>query len=439
MRDYSKTWITCKKVLVLGAGKSGMAAAKFLYYKGAVVGIYDDVETKQSIPQAICVTSEKQIEFEKFDLCVISPGVSINHKIARKFEGRNISELALGFTDKHKKVVAVTGTNGKTTVTKMIAAALGRRGVACGNVGVPVTSVADELRRKIAVAEVSSFMLEAPGDFCSDISVILNITQDHLERHGSMQEYIRCKSVLAGNSKTLILNYDDENCRALGNQRSLFFSTTKAVRGIYIDGKDICLNLKNKPKKLFNIDDFGETKPHAIQNILATILVCHLLKVSKRRIMAACNGHRTNEHRIQSVANIGNVTFYNDSKATNIAACLAACRCFKCPINLLVGGQVKGQNFAELFEKLPNMVEQVFCFGSGEDVIMESAKQRNFKNITKCADMAEATKAAYEHGFGPRVVLLSPACASLDEYKSYAERGEKFTEIVRGLADDTVQ
>lgn len=428
----------------MGAGASGVAAAKFLAARGAIVGIYDDASVNQSVPEAIFLSAKRQVEFEKFDLCVISPGISINHKIAEKFtqsgspggEGKIISELGLGLHGAHaKKVIGITGTNGKTTVTKLISAVLGARGVACGNIGMPVTAVADKLKGKIAVTEISSFMLESPLSFSDDnsrvidIGVVLNITQDHLERHGSMQEYIRCKAELLKRGKVTILNYDDENCRSLVGENSFFFSTSGSVKGIYLDGQKVVLNTGKRPKIVFDITEFGEEKPHMISNILAVILVCSLLGVRHKRILAVCRGFKSNEHRIQLIGRAGNAVFYDDSKATNIAACIAACKVFKTGINLLLGGQIKGQNFAELFEKLPHTVAHIFCFGSGAEKIMKAANAAEFPNISRFDNMEEATEAAYAHGFGPRVVLLSPACASQDEYTSYAERGEKFIQI----------
>ena len=442
-----------KKILVLGAGASGVSAAKFLSQRGAVVGIYDD-QSKQSIGEAIFVKSKECVEFEKFDMCIISPGVSINHPIAKMFVGRIITELDLGFSIKSGKgrakvrpsrrpVVAITGTNGKTTVTKLIAKVLGKRAVMCGNVGVPVTSVAEQVRRKIAVTEVSSFMLEGSTSFVADIGIVLNVTQDHLERHGDLQEYIRCKSRLAKVSRLRILNYDDEICRGMANDNTLFFSIEHPVDGVFLRGRDIVYRRSKKTqhgsggkeKIVGNLDDFAESRPHAIANILVTVLVCRLLKVQMRRVVWAYNQLRSGNARIQYVEHVGNVAFYNDSKATNVASCLAACRCFVMPTNLIIGGQTKNQNFEELFRKLPKTVEHVFCYGSGAVDIMAAAENMRFANITKCKDLTDATMSAFEHGVGARIVLLSPACASLDEFESYQHRGEMFTKVVKGLKD----
>ena len=412
-----------KKILVLGAGTSGQSAAEFLRARCAAVEIFDDKNGKNP-------------DTNGFDFCVISPGVSINHPVARKFNGRIISELALGFTATHKKIVAVTGTNGKTTVTNMIGAALGVRGVVCGNVGVPVTSVSGETAKKIAVAEVSSFMLEAEIGFRPDIAVILNIAQDHLERHGTMREYIRCKSKILC-AKRAILNYDCPNCRALGDKKTLYFSAKTAVRGVFLVGGKIYYRPHKRAKKLFDLKDFREDRPHQIANILAVILVCKLLGVPRKRILAACMGGTARAHRIEHVGTVGNVSFVNDSKATNIAASLAACACFQGPIHLLLGGITKGQNFDEMFVKLPGNVDRIFAFGAGADEIFAAAQRGGFvKSIETHKTMRMAAIAAAKYGFGPRVVLLSPACSSFDEFNNYEERGKAFAELVKELAHD---
>jgi len=418
------------KVLVLGAGASGVSAAKFLRERGAVVGIFDDGKG-EAVKEAIYVSD---VDFESFDYCVISPGVSINHPIAKKFEGRIMPEFVLGFTAPHKKIVAITGTNGKTTVTNMIGKAVDRRGVVCGNIGMPVTGLSKEIRRKIAVTEVSSFMLEVDAVFKPDISIVLNITQDHLERHGTMDEYIRCKAKLC-NARVVILNHDCVNTRVLNDGRAFYFSTKTAVRGIYLDGQSVVLNIGRRPKVIFNIDEFSEDRPHQISNILAVVLACRLLGVSRRRILDACKGGQVYEHRIQHIGEVGNVAFVNDSKATNVASCLASCACFQGAVHLLVGGVSKGQDFSELFSKLPKHVDHVFAFGESADEIYKAATRVGVRNITKLKTMREATIAAFKHGFGPRVVLLSPACSSFDEFSGYAERGKVFAEIVRELSN----
>jgi len=495
-----------KKVLVLGAGKSGLSAARFLHEHGCVVGIYDEKFVERSylqsesggdeksglhnipaevwgakgkvfsVPEAIFVDSKQQIEFEKFDFCVISPGVSINHQIAKEFaeKGRLISEFAMGYAGlgcKPERIVAITGTNGKTSVTNMVASVLGKSGVACGNVGVPVTQVASDkkCRNKVNVIETSSFMLESPDriEFGVDgdkkvavnpkgvevgIGAILNLEQDHLERHGTIQEYFGCKAKLIEKSKTMILNYDDPNCRLLaGNIKKtenkkekrdvLFFSMKQSVRGVFLDNNNVVLNIydvnreipKHNPKVLFNIDELGDKKPHEIANILAVTLVCWCLKSPIKSIIEACRDFKNDSGRLQHVGEVNNIVFYNDSKATNIASCLASLKMFKTPVNLILGGQSKGQNFSKLFDKLPSNVDHGFCYGMDAGVILNGANEFGFTRITLCEDLASATRFASFHGTGPRVVLLSPACASLDQFQNYKHRGEVFVDVVNQI------
>jgi len=507
-----------KRVLVLGAGISGRSAKSFLEAKGAEVVVFDDASHGDAVKHtpsspttmpplslkgehAEIVTARDDLSAaaDGFDLCVISPGVSINHPLARKFSNRLIGELELGFSVPHRKVIAVTGTNGKTTVVNMIHQAL-RKSVLCGNVGIPVTAVSKEIRRRTAVTEVSSFQLESLGRrFRPNIAVILNVSQDHLERHGTMEEYIRCKARIFQNQKRrdiAVLNFDDPILRNhptacggpplqggelttgsfrgpvldknkklnpllggvarpqgvtgwFGSQRVLWFSITSRVRGVYLDGNDIMLNLRGRARKIFSLDDFGEDRPHSIQNILATVLVCKLMGCSRRAIISACRPVRQS-HRLEYVGRLagdgGDIVFYNDSKATNIASTLAACRCFQTPVNLIVGGVAKGQDFSELFEKMPNVVQNVFVFGESAGEIMGAAPTLSSRrdatpssyegellSIYKCDDLKEAVVRATAAGTGPRVVLLSPACASFDMFRDYRHRGDVFVEIVGEL------
>ena len=417
------------RVLILGAGSSGKSAKQLLQSQGHDVMMYDDQQN--ALFQMPC-----QSTICNFDLCVISPGVSKNHPLAIKCKDKLISELDLGFFERtNNPVIAVTGTNGKTTVVNMIHRALGDKSVLCGNVGVPVTSVVKELETKIAVVEVSSFQLEVPPKyFKPNIGVLLNIAQDHLDRHITMEEYTACKMRIAGD--ITILNYDDEILREQGESsqnKILWFSLKERVDGIYLDGNDIVINLDGKTQKVFSLDEFGELAPHDIQNILATALVCHLMGVPKQNVVRACTSKK-DPHRLEFVRAIQTSTaktfFYNDSKATNVASCLAACRSFSKPVNLILGGVGKGQNFAELFQKLPKNIKHIFAIGESADEIINASKNSG-QVVIKCSDLKTAVEQAYQTQIaGDKIVLLSPACASFDMFKSYADRGEQFKEIV---------
>ena len=408
-----------KRVLIIGAGASGRSAEAFLQSRGAKTFLYDD-KLKLDVERLDC------------ELAVLSPGVSINHELAQRFRDKLISELALGFTVRHKKIVAVTGTNGKTSVVNLIHQAMGdKRAVLCGNCGPPVTSVSESLRKKIPITEVSSYMMETEmikGRFRPRIAVILNITQDHLDRHGTIENYIAHKEVLAKNQKrrdVLILNYDCANTKKLAEgkrQKILWFSTKARVRGIYAEEGRVWLNTGRKACAVFDLGELGLHAEHQIQNFLATALVCALLRVKRANLK---NLRSVEEHRIEFVKTIDGASYYNDSKGTNTAATLAAINSFSLPVHLILGGKRKGQDFAQFFAKLPAHVASVCVYGEDREHIAKASTVE----VVECEGLEEAVRIA-SVGQGPRVVLLSPACASFDQFRDYVQRGERFREII---------
>jgi len=431
-----------KFALIIGTATSGMSAKKFLEQRGAIVTLYDDKDYP---------TDHETLLYEDFDIAILSPGVSINHPLAQKFKSKLTSELVLGFSTPHKKIVAVTGTNGKTSVVNMIQNTISvkkDKSILVGNSGVPVTSVNEEIKKKTPITEVSSFMLECQlidhekqlrkiAKFRPKIAVILNISQDHLDRHGTMENYIEHKAAITKHQKRcdkLILNYDNEHTRNIqSNAKILHFSTKSRVRGAYVENGFVILNTCCRAKKLFKLTDLNLHKPHDIENFLATLLVCYLLHVPIKNLTKT---KAIEDHRIQYIGTIEQTAFYNDSKATNIGATIAACKSFKLPINLLIGGVDKGQNFENLFRDLPPNVQQIFLYGSSKESIKDIAKKVNYTNFTLCQDIHDATNQAFEYSDGPKVVLLSPACASFDEFKNYEDRGNKFMEFVLSMKEE---
>ena len=370
------------RVLVIGGGKSGISARDFLVSRGHDVVMFT----------------------EMIDLCVVSPGVQTESELDLAFDPR------FGGA-KPAKIVAVTGTNGKTSTVNMIKNALGDGAVLCGNVGIPVTAVADEMRSKVAVVEVSSFQLEIPPrHFRPDISVILNVTQDHLDRHGTMDEYRRCKNRVKGR-----VHFEN-------------ISNADAVRAV-------CNELGvDKDKTETAITEYGA------------------LNKQNRIEYVGSRGGGCDPKRVGSVAGQGGscgVLFYNDSKATNIASTIYACEKLAkkhtgAKINLILGGIGKGQNFRELFEKLPSNVNAVFVIGrASADIIAASNYEKG--RVFKCRDLGDAVTIATETwgekgGVAgdknvPKIVLLSPACSSFDMFRDYEDRGEKFKKIVRKIIE----
>ena len=430
------------RVLILGDGLSGKSAKVLLEQRGDEAVIYDD---------------NKDISKSKplggFDLCVISPGVPQNHPLAIKYADRLISELDLAFMPQmtrnykpvrygYKKVIAVTGTNGKTTVVSSLHEIFGRKSILCGNVGVTATSIVKKMRKKFGIVEVSSFQLETPPKyFIPDISVILNITQDHLERHKTMDEYIECKMRLRG--KISIMNWDDPVCRSHGTSDTLWYSTKEAVRGVYLDKGDIILNIGSlyekcpikrrgkifslDHKKLYNLSRI----PHNISNFLAVVLVCTLMGVNKGRIIRGSEFNKY-PHRLEYIGECGGRIFYNDSKSTNVASCIAACRSFDQTISLIVGGVSKGQNFSELFVDLPGNVKNMFVIGQAtEEIINSSQGVKHLLDIRACKSLEDAVTLALAVDLDECIILLSPACASFDMFENYIHRGEVFKQIAQ--------
>jgi UDP-N-acetylmuramoylalanine--D-glutamate ligase len=250
-----------------------------------------------------------------------------------------------------------------------------------------------------------------------------------------MEEYAKCKARIGG--CILILNRDDENiykmygCMQERLPHILWYSVKSPVRGCYLDGDIIYINTKGKnAKKMFSLSEFGETRPHMIQNILAVVLVCSLLKIKREAVIRACRV-AVRPHRIEYVGKKDNVEFYNDSKATNIASTIAACKCFEKDINLLLGGIGKGQDFNELFAELPANVRNIFVFGRDADEIISASGGKS--GVTRCTDLQDAVQraaaAAKENEKGG-IVLFSPACSSFDMFNNYEHRGEEFKKNV---------
>ena len=398
---------------------SGKSTESFLQSRGAKTLVFDD-----KFGQDIAKLDPKD-----FDFAVLSPGISINHELAKKFKEILVSELSLGFSGKHKRIIAVTGTNGKTTVVNLINQALGnKKSVLCGNCGPAVTSVTKVIRKKLPITEVSSFMLELPAPRVS-IAVILNITQDHLDRHGTVENYIRHKESLASSQKRsdrLILNYDcpvTKELSAKKRQRVLWFSTKTRVKGIYTEDSTVWLNIRRKRRALFSLNELGLYREHDIQNFLAVALVCKLLGVKDKDLKDLNN---VQKHRIEFVKAINNISFYNDSKATNIAATRAAVNSLGLPVHLIMGGQRKGQDFSAFFENLPAHIKHIYVFGQDRGHILGRAARFGFSEITSCKNMEEAVVLANKSATGPQIILLSPACASMDEFRDYQDRGDSF-------------
>lgn len=421
---------------IIGYGASGKAAESYLEARG--------VET-------VVVSDAIEKVLGDYDFCVVSPGIPKN-QLREKVPV--VAEVELPFYfDKNlqtRSLVAVTGTNGKTTVVNQIyqmCCMAKKKSVLCGNVGVPVSRVADKLPNSIAVVEVSSFMLEQINLLHPQIAVLTNITADHLDRHGNMEEYLRCKARIIEQQTgrdCLIINWDDPHTRMLGmmfektkKNKIIWYSTSEVVKGYYIQNGFVWENLGSRTKSLGTADELG-TMNHSVSNALAVIAVGRRLRLPLAAIWKSCK-YKPQNHRMELVADSQGIAFYNDSKATNMAATLAAVSAIKMPVTLILCGLSKGQDYHELLTRLPAHVKQVLVFGAIREQVISIAQTLGLKNIKAVSGLQEAVKNAIQTSQRPGVVLFSPSGSSFDEFINYQHRGDEFRKCVSQFIGQSAQ
>ncbi len=437
--------------LVLGLSKSGKAAAEFLLARGSGVYLYDDTQGER-IEQTISSLVEKgakRIKKEDLsrmtELCnalVLSPGIPVDHVIAVAFKraGRAVigeTELAARFM--RCPVIAVTGTNGKTTTVSMIEETLIKGGMvahACGNIGIPMVEFSDVKEEEIAVAEISSFQLETLNSLRPHIAVVLNVTEDHLNRHYTMENYVFLKKKLLKNlteTEYAVLNYDDEQVRAFAEKtkaEALYFSVRERVKGAYYENGELYFG----KEKIMSVGELPSEGIHTVQNALAVIAVAKLMGIKSTDIASALSSFKGIKHRIEYVGEANGVKFVDDSKGTNVDATLKAVATMKEETVLLLGGKNKGYDYRKLFSALPReKVVYAVLYGENRYALLHSARECHFENTTVCDGFSFAVRVAAMKAERGQTVLLSPASASFDEFANYEERGDKFVEIVRGL------
>ncbi len=427
-----------KKVLIYGLGDSGRAVIKLLNKFEAHISFFDD-----DVRFFDYIGFVRNPLLVKWDLVVVSPGVKVRgnellHKLA-KTGVPIMSELDFAYLHSKGKIVAITGTNGKTTVSMLCHKILKEAGFEtflCGNIGLPFSSVCDKTTDKsVTVCEVSNFQLETSRFFRADVACILNVLPDHLDRHGSFEEYLRVKGKIAQRMKRrdmLILNLDDENSKKMIlHKRFKYFSKQKLKKGAYVWKNTIFFN----KKPILSLSDIPLCGEKNLENVLASVAICCQLKVEAQAIKKAVRNFVPAAHRMQEVGQVNGVTFVDDSKATNVASTIACVEAFKNkPIWLLMGGQGKEIDYAQLFS-LGFVIKKVVCFGQEGEKIHKSAVQFKYDSQV-FAGFDEAVCFCKKNAKEGECVLLSPACASFDEFSSYAERGERFANLILGCADE---
>jgi len=443
-----------KRVLVVGLGKSGVASALFLKARGARVTVSDTKpqdELKNEIPalldQGIAVETGGHGErtFRGQDLIVVSPGVPVDAPPlvqARALGEKVIGEIELAAEFFPGKIVAITGSNGKTTTTTLageILAAGGLSTVVGGNIGTPAISLVERASvETIAVLEVSSFQLETIQTFRPRIAVVLNVTPDHLDRHRTFAAYTDAKARIFENQQAddfAVLNADDPTCVEMATRtraRVFWFSRKKEVKqGAYVRDGQILFRDSKGQREIMLLSEIPLKGAHNVENVLAAVCVGALSTVEPGQIRKAVAGFKAVEHRLEYVATIRGVEYYNDSKATKVDATIKALESFPANLHLILGGKDKGSDYTVLNDLLRQRVKRVYTIGTAAVKIESQIK--GAAEIVHAETLENAIKRAAESAQPGDIVLLAPACASFDQFRSYEHRGKVFKELVMGL------
>lgn len=447
-----------KKVLVCGMARSGVSAAQCLYELGARVTISDS-KAEEKLAEALqplegmdirrCLGDQAQpADLESYDLAVTSPGIPMQAPILRAVQAAGvplIGELELGAQVSRAPLYAVTGTNGKTTTTTLIGEIfrnLGKTTYVVGNIGYPFTACALQCGEEdVAVAEVSSFQLETITTFHPHIAVMCNITEDHLNRHGTMEEYIRVKERIfenMGQGDYAVLNLDDPIVRGMAERipcAPAFFSRRQEVEtGAYLEGEEVVFSLNGHKKRVLRADEIRIPGEHNLENALAATALTMLAGVPAPVVRHTLKTFPGVEHRIETVRTVEGVTYINDSKGTNVDASIRAVRAMKAPTVLLAGGYDKHTDFLPLArEILASKIHTVVVLGDTAEQIERALRAVGFESILHAKTFEEAVLLARSCAKEGENVLLSPACASFDMFQDYEERGRVFKEIVSRL------
>jgi UDP-N-acetylmuramoylalanine--D-glutamate ligase len=445
-----------KRVLVVGLGKSGLSAAMFLRERGARVTVSDTrsaVALAKEIPAlleaGIMVESGGHglLTFRRQDLIVVSPGVPMDTPEVKQvvaFGLTVIGELELASRYLKGDVVAITGSNGKTTTTTLVGqifADAGRSTLVGGNIGLPVIDLVKESTPEtVSVLEVSSFQLETIEEFHPHIAVVLNITPDHLDRHGSFENYAAAKSRITENQTAedfLVLNAEDKAAQmvALKTKAQIYwFSGRRPIKqGAFVHGESILFIPREgaKAEPVMPVSEIHLKGAHNVENVLAAVCTARLAKIPAESIRASVAAFKAVEHRLELVKLVNGVEFYNDSKATNVDAAMKAVASFAGGIHLILGGKDKDSDYSLMSELLKERVKIVYTIGSAAEKI-----ERQLHGVVKMVPaetlqvaVAKAAKAATVGD----VVLLSPACSSFDQFENYEQRGRVFRQLVNEL------
>jgi len=444
-----------KRVLVVGLGKSGLAAARFLKTLGARVTVSDArpamliAELSELLDQGFSVEagSHGLLTFRRQDLIVVSPGVPMSTpelKQVRAMGAHIIGELELGAQYLKGEMIAVTGSNGKTTTTSLIGEILkaaGRSTLVGGNIGRPVTAMVEESTPESwSVLEVSSFQLETVETFKPRIALVLNITPDHLDRHGTFEVYAGLKARITEFQTAddfLVLNGEDKETQMIAAKTKAqvyWFSGRRPMKqGAFVHGESILFVPREgaKAEPVMPVAEISLAGAHNVENVLAAVCAARLAGVESETIRAAVRAFKAVEHRLEFVREVGGVRYYNDSKATNVDATMKAVEAFAGGIHLILGGKDKGSDYRVLEPLLRARVKTVITIGSAAEKIEHQLE--GVVKIERAETLQRAVAFVQAAAVAGDTVLLAPACASFDQFESYEQRGRVFKELVAAL------
>ncbi len=437
-----------KKVLVVGLGKSGLAAAELLRQMQADIILYDGNPNREPLQceEPVYLGEYPEEEFSRLDCAVFSPGVPLEIPLAKFLREKGIpiiGEIELAYQMERGQVVGITGTNGKTTTTTLVGdilKAYNENTFVVGNIGNPYTKeVLQSSADSVTVAEISSFQLETIDTFAPKISAILNITPDHLDRHETMENYIQAKLSIAknqGKEDLCILNYEDRVLREcageFGCPVTYFSSRQKPERGMY-QTEDGNLVRAEDGKVLLNQKETRLPGAHNAENIMAALLIAFEMGVPEELAVRVVREFRPVPHRVEFVRTAAGVDYYNDSKGTNPDAAIKGIQSMDRPTVLIGGGYDKGADFTEWIQSFDGRVKKLLLLGETREKIAEAAQGCGFHDYQFVETLEEAVETASRLAEDGDAVLLSPACASWDMFPSYEKRGDLFRELVERL------
>ena len=447
--------------IVAGTGKSGISATKLLVNHGVKVYLFDENKDRdiEAIKEKTGDSELVQIELGELgedalsssQLMVISPGIPVDAPFTDVVRNAGIpiwSEIELAYHYGKGKIAAITGTNGKTTTTALvgeIVKAHNAKTIVVGNIGIPYTELCDTTDDDSdTVAEISSFQLETVIDFHPNVSAILNLTPDHLNRHYTFENYGNVKFSITKNQTmddVTVLNYDDEHTRAMGEKAKdhchvVYFSRLeKPAGGVYVEDGDIILEDGDKKINVLAIKDLKLMGAHNVENVLAAVGISYYMGVPVDVIRDVATSFKAVAHRIEYVDTIDGVAYYNDSKGTNPDAAIKGIQAMVAPTFLIGGGYDKGSEYDEWIEAFDGKVKWLILIGQTAQKIADCAKRHGFNSIIFEENLQDAVAYCHENAVDGDAVLLSPACASWGQFDNYEQRGDMFKEYVRSYKE----